>query len=299
MFIKIGVETLPPITLVAHRLLFGFAVIATVVAVAREPLPRRPRQYLHLLAMAVVNIVIPFLLITWGEQSPHMDSAFAAILNGTVPLFVLVLAPMFLPDERITLKRILGLAIGFAGVIVLFAPSLVSFADNDLWAEGALLGSAVSYGVGAVYATRNVRGLRPMIPALFQVGFALVITGVLALVVEQPIGRIDPAPEAIFAVVWLGILGSGFAYLAYFRILRDWGATRASAVAYLLPVFGIAFGTLRGEGITIERVLGTALIIGGVALVNSKVASAPVVVASAGDSAVPPRSPGHAIESTP
>jgi drug/metabolite transporter (DMT)-like permease len=219
--------------------------------------------------MACVNIVVPFVLITWGESRPGMDSALASILNATVPLFVLVIAPMFLPDERITPARIVGLAVGFAGVVVLFAPSLVNLGDNDFAGEGALIASSISYAAGNVYARRNVRGLRPMIPALFQVTFALVISATLALLIERPIGTVSPAPEAIVAVVWLGIFGSGLAYLCYFRILRDWGATRTSLVAYLLPVVGIVFGTFRGEPVTVERVAGTALIIGGVALVNS------------------------------
>ena len=219
--------------------------------------------------MSIINIVLPFFLITWGESRPSMDSALAAILNATVPLFVLVIAPMFLPDERITLPRIAGLVVGFIGVVVLFAPSLVDLSDNDFLAEAALLGSAVSYAFGNIYARRNVRGLRPMIPALFQVSFALLISAGLALVFEQPIGRVTPAPEAWVAVVWLGVFGSGLAYLCYFRILRDWGATRTSMVAYLLPVVGIVMGTFRGEAVTIERVVGTVLIVGGVALVNS------------------------------
>jgi drug/metabolite transporter (DMT)-like permease len=268
-WIKIGVETIPPLTLIALRLFFGFLVIAAVVAIAREPLPRNPRQYGHLLVMAVVSIVLPFFLITWGEHSPSMDSALAAILNSTVPLFVLVLAPVFLPDERITLPRVAGLVLGFVGVVVLFAPGLVNVDDHDFVAEAALLGSAVSYAVGVVYARRNVQGLRPMIPALFQVTFALVIAAILALVIERPIGRVTPAPEAIVAILWLGILGSGVAYLAFFRILREAGATRTSLVAYLLPVVGIALGTVRGEAITVERVIGTALIIVGIALVNT------------------------------
>lgn len=274
-WIKIGVESLPPLTLVALRLFFGFLIVGATVLLFREPLPRSARQYGHLVVMAVVNIVLPFWLITWGEQS--IDSALAAILNGTVPLFVIVIAPLFLPDERVTLARVVGLAVGFIGVVVLFAPDLVNLGDGDLAGELALLGASVSYAVGNVYAKRNVRGLRPMIPALFQVGFALLITAGLALVLEQPIGRIAPPPEAWVAVVWLGILGSGFAYLAYFRLLRDWGATRTSLVAYLLPVVGILMGTLIGEPITVPRVVGTALVVGGVALVNSRYGQRPLL----------------------
>lgn len=268
-WIKLGVETIPPLTLIALRLFFGFLVLAAVVAVAREPLPRSARQYGHLLVMSVINIVLPFFLITWGEQSPSMDSALASILNATVPLFVLVIAPLFLPDERITLPRVLGLIIGFLGVVMLFAPSLVNLADNDFLAEGALIGSSISYALGNIYAKQKVKSLRPMIPALFQVTFALIISTILALAFEQPIVRVSPAPIAWVAVVWLGVFGSGLAYLGYFRVLREWGATRTALVAYLLPVFGIAMGTLRGEAVTLERVAGTALIIAGVALVNS------------------------------
>ncbi len=290
-FIKIGVEAgLPPLTLVASRLFFGFLVLVTVVAIAREPLPRSPRQYGHLLVMSVVNIVLPFFLITWGEQS--IDSALAAILNATVPLFVIVIAPLFLPDEHVTLNRVVGLAVGFAGVLVLFAPDLGVLEGNNLLGWLALIGSSVSYALGNVYAKRNVTGLRPMIPALFQVTFALAISAVLALVIERPIGRVPVTRDSLFAVVWLGVLGSGFAYLLYFRILRDWGATRTSLVAYLLPVFGIALGVLLNEPVTPNRILGTLLIVGGVALVNSRYGKRRLFGAAAttptGASAAPP-----------
>lgn len=278
-WIKVAVETVPPFTLIAGRLFFGLLIVAGTVLIAREPIPRSGRQYLHLFVMACVNIAIPFTLITWGEQS--IDSALASILNGTVPLLVIVLAPMFLPDETVTINRVVGLAVGFIGVVVLFAPDLVNLGDGDLLGELALLGSSLSYAVGNVYAKRNVKGLRPMIPALFQVAFAFVVVGLLALVVEQPFGRIDPTPEAWFAIVWLGILGSGFAYLCYFRLLKDWGATRVSLVAYTLPVVGIVMGTFIGEAITPPRIVGTVLIIAGVALVNSRYGQRPLFARSA------------------
>ncbi len=268
LWIKIGLESLPPLTLIAGRLLLGGAFLAVVVAIARQPLPREPRQYGHLFVMAVVNIVMPFVLITVGEQS--IDSALAAILTATVPLTVIVLAPMFLPDERITLPRIAGLAVGFAGVILLVAPDLVNLSDADLTGELMMLGAAICYGIGNVYAKRNVRGLRPMIPALFQVLFAVAIIVPMALVFEQPVGNVSPAPEAIVAVIWLGLLGSGVAYLCYFTILAHWGATRTSMVAYLLPVVGIVLGAVvMGDPVTVTRIVGTSLIIAGIALVNS------------------------------
>jgi drug/metabolite transporter (DMT)-like permease len=115
-----------------------------------------------------------------------------------------------------------------------------------------------------------------MIPALFQVGFALVMVLVLAFVFEHPLNA-GMTPNAMVAVIWLGLLGSGLAYLVFFRILGRWGATRTSMVAYLLPVYGIALGGLvLNEKIDIRLVIGTALIIGGVALVNSKYGARPL-----------------------
>ncbi len=268
LWIKIGLGSLPPLTLIAGRLGIGAIFLASVVAVARQELPRRPMQYLHLFVMSIVNVVMPFILITVGEQS--IDSSLASILNATVPLTVIVLAPLFLPDERVTLARVAGLALGFSGVILLVAPDLVNLGDSDLSGELMMIGSSICYGIGNVYARRNVHGLRPMVPALFQVSFAALIAVPLALIVDRPFETVSPAPEAFVAVLWLGSLGSGLAYLAYFTILQQWGATRTSMVAYLLPVVGIALGAVvLGDPVTLNRIGGAALVIAGIALVNS------------------------------
>src|SRR5688500_2748827 len=169
LFIKIGVEAgLQPFTLVTLRLLVGFALLAVVVAAAREQLPRSPRVYGHLLVMAAFSVAIPFSLITWAEQS--VDSTLASVLNGAVPLFVIVIAAIFLRDEPISINRLVGLAIGFIGVAVLVGFDPAQLAGGDFGAKLALIGSSVSYAIGGVYARRMVHGLRPMIPALFQVG---------------------------------------------------------------------------------------------------------------------------------
>ena len=270
LFIKIGVETITPLTLVAGRLFFGLLLLVAAVAIARERLPREARIYRHLVVMSVLNIVIPFFLITWAEQTT--SSALAAILNATVPLFTIVFAASFLHDEPITVNRLAGLAIGFIGVVLIVSRNLV-LDDGDIAGEIALIGSSISYGMGNVYNRRNVRGLRPMIPALFQVGFAFAIVVVLAFAFERPL-ETEFTRDGLLAIVWLGILGSGFAYLAYFRILGEWGATRTSMVAYLLPIVGITLGVVvLGEAVDIRVLAGTALVIGGVALVNSRFGS--------------------------
>jgi drug/metabolite transporter (DMT)-like permease len=269
LFIKIGVDAgLQPFTLVSLRLLIGLALLAAVVGIAREALPRERRTYGHLLVMGFFSVALPFMLITWAEQS--VDSSLAAVLTGAVPLFVIPFAALILRDERITVNKVVGILIGLVGVAIVVGFDPASLAGDELVAELALIGAAASYAVGGVYARRNVKGLRPMIPALFQVAFALVMVGIPAIVLEGPI-RLDIRPDALLAVIWLGLLGSGAAYLVFFRLLGHWGATRTSLVAYLLPIWGIALGALvLAEPIDARLILGTALVIGGIALVNRR-----------------------------
>jgi drug/metabolite transporter (DMT)-like permease len=267
LFIKLAVDDFGTFTLVALRLAIGAALLWTVVRLAGQQLPRQRRTYGHLLVMSIVNIALPFLLITWAER--NVESALAAILTSIVPLFVAVLAPLFIHDEPMRINGIAGLSVGFIGVVVLTSRGL-SGAGSHIESDLALIGSSLSYAVGAVYTRRNVRGLSPMIPAVFQVSFAFIITGAIALLFERP-WETRPDLVAVGSIIWLGLLGSGLAYLAFFRLLGRWGATRTAAVAYVLPVVGIVLGFLvLQEPIDARMIFGTALIIVGVALVNSR-----------------------------
>jgi drug/metabolite transporter (DMT)-like permease len=267
LFIKLAVDDFGTFTLVALRLVVGSLLLWTVVRMAGQALPREPRMYGHLLVMAIVNITIPFLLITWAEQS--VESSLAAILTSPVPLFAIVLSSFFLPDEPMRVNGVVGLVVGFIGVVIITSRGLTG-EGSSLAGEIALLGAAFSYAAGAVYSRRNVRGIPPMIPAVFQVTFAALITGTVALLFEHP-WTAQPDPQAIFSILWLGILGSGLAYLAVFRLFAHWGATRTTLVAYLLPVVGIVLGYLvLDEAVDARLIIGTALVIAGVGLVNSR-----------------------------
>src|SRR3954447_8963733 len=269
LFIRIGVQHgLEPFTLIMFRLLIGFALLAAVVLAAREPLPRDPRTYGHLFVMGAINIAVPFSLITFAETT--VDSLLASVINSAVPLFVIVIAALFRKGETITVNRLAGLVVGFVGVAILVGVDITKFTSGGAAGELALIGATISYAVGNVYAKRHVHGLRPMIPAVFQVFFGLVITATLAFTTEHPLD-VAWTPEAVLSVVWLGLLGSGLAYLAHFRTLQRWGAARTSVVASLLPIGGIALGALvLGEPITPNMIVGAALIVGGIALVNSR-----------------------------
>lgn len=269
LFIKIGVDAgLQPFTLVMLRLLIGSALLGTVVLIARERLPRERRFYAHISVVGFFGIALPFVLITFAETS--VDSALAAVLTAPVPLFVIPFAALLLPEEGLTVNKVIGVVIGLIGVAVLVGFDPAQLGTNDFFAEIILIAAAISYAIGGVYARRFVQGYRPMIPALFEVFTAFVMVAVLAFIFERPLSA-SLNSDAIIAVVWLGLIGSGLAFLAFFRLLGRWGAARTSLVAYLLPVWGIILGAIvLHEQIPPQLLLGTALVIGGIAIVNAR-----------------------------
>ena len=271
LFIKIGVESLGPFTLVSLRVLFAAAFLTLVVLATRQPLPREWRVLRHLLVLGLLSIFFPFSLITFGEI--HVSSGAAAVLNATVPLFTILIAAVMLRDDPITMNRVIGLVIGFVGVGLLVAPSLGGpEAGDDLSLAGqiAITLSSVSYALGAVYARRFVQGLPPVVIALGMVTVGFLVSAPLAFLLERPFSS-GIRPEALFGVAWLGILGSGVALLIFYRLIANWGPTRTHLVNYLIPPIGVALGVLvLGESLDPSLLLGTALIIGGVSLVNAR-----------------------------
>ena len=272
LFIKIGVETLPPLSLVAWRLLVGVAVLAVVVAVTRTPLPRDPRTLGHLAVLGAVNIAIPFWLIGWAEL--RISSGLTGILQSVSPFFTLVLAASFVHDEHITRGRVAGIAIGFLGIFVLSAPNLAEAGTaagaERLLGELAVVLASLAYGSGNAYARRTLRETRPLVLATGQVVWALLMVVPLALLVDGGIS-LPRVPEAVLAVGWLGAVGTGFAYLVFFRLLTRWGPTRASLVAYLLPVVAVVLGVVvLGEVVDATFLAGAVLIVMGIWVVNRR-----------------------------
>jgi drug/metabolite transporter (DMT)-like permease len=272
LFIKIGVETLPPLSLVLLRVLVGLGILATVVAVTRTPLPRDPRTLGHLAVLGAVNIAIPFWLIGWAEL--HIDSGLAGVLQSTAPFFTLVIAATFIHDEHITRGRVAGIALGFVGIVVLSVENIADLGSalgaERLAAELAVVGASLAYAIGNTYARRTLRHARPLVLATGQVGWAVILVAALALLVDGGI-TLPAVPEAVFSVAWLGAVGTGFAYLVFFRLLTGWGPTRASLVAYLLPVVAVILGVVvLGETIDALFVAGAVLIVAGVWVVNRR-----------------------------
>ncbi len=289
LFLKIGLnEGLEPFTLVAWRMTLATLFLVGVLVVGRGRLPRAPGALRKVALLGVINVAVPGLLITWGTQS--IPSALASILNGLQPLFAIVLAAIVLHDEPLTLNG-LSPAGGLRRCGPAGSPNLgetrpgVSSTDM-LLGEIAVILAAVSYAVAAVYARHAITGARLVIDpatgprratsaeiALPQVATACLITVALAATLERPqegVVGLPPTPAAWLAVLWVGVLGSGVAYLLFFGIMRAWGATRTTLVTYALPVMGIALGVIvLDERLHAEEVLGTALVLAGLVLASS------------------------------
>jgi drug/metabolite transporter (DMT)-like permease len=278
LWIKIGVAEIGPITLVAFRLLFALLGLMVVFALQRRAFPRDAKTLWALVFMGVFNTAIPFALISWGET--RIDSALAAILNGTVPLFTIVIAHYWLSDEKISLMRVVGLIVGFFGVVVLvsrdFGPQGVR---SSIVGQLAVLAASVSYAVSATFSRRHLRGIAPVVQATSIVFIADVLAWAGVPLAERPVTW-PTLPITWFALIWLGLLGSCFAYLLYFYLLNSVGATKSTLVTYVFPVIGLILGIIfLGETADWRLLVGSALVVGGIAVVNVRMrAGAPVAV---------------------
>lgn len=270
LWIKIAVENVTPFVLVALRVSFGLLGLVVVMVAQRRSLPRDRRTILKFIFMGIFNTVIPFLLITWGET--RIDSSLASILNGTVPLFTIVIAHFWLHDEKITGPRLAGLIVGFVGVVVLvvqdFDPGAL---QGNLLGQLAVLLASISYATALTFSRRYLRGTKPVV----QSTMILVVATAAMWIVTPAADRsvvLPSTPLTWLAITWLGVLGLCVAYLLFFYLNNVWGPTRASLVTYVFPVVGVVLGIIfLNETLTWNMIIGSALVVCGILVVNFKV----------------------------
>ena len=267
LFIKIAVDGyLSPPELILLRLLIATIVLYLVVRWRGQRLPRERRVWRSFAVMGLVGAAMPFLLIAWGETM--MDSSLAAILNATVPIMTVLLAHVLTRTERLTPTRLLGVLLGFVGVLVLVAgPSARGHAAQ--WpGVVALLVASLCYAFVAIFARSNLRDVPPELASTGQMFFGaifLAVPGAVATVTA----RHAPEMGALAAMLALALLGTVGAYLLYYRLIARVGATRTTMSTYLLPVFAVVYGALfLHEPVGPRLLLGFALILLGVAVVN-------------------------------
>lgn len=269
-FGRIAVQHVPPMTLVLCRV--SLAAIALHLAFARMPgfYQTLVSHWRALLTMGLINNAIPFTLIFAGQT--EIGSGLASILNATTPLWAVLVAQVFTTDEKITAAKLIGCALGFAGMVMLMGPAALGIADSPLWAKLAVVGAAISYGFAASFGKR-FKGLSPRVTATGQLTASTLIMLPLALIVDQPWALPVPPLDVIAAILALALVSTAFAYVVFFRILSVAGATSASLVTLLVPPAAILLGILfLGETLSLTEALGLGLIALGLLSLDNRLA---------------------------
>jgi len=269
LFIKVAVDEIEPAPMMAFRTLVAAAVLLSYVVwrFGRERAGRELRDaWRHCLVLGVFNAALPFWLIAWGEQ--HIDSGLAAVVQASVPIFNALLVLRFLPHERLTRMRGLGLAIGLAGVAVVTGIHPEGGSLAILGAFAVVL-SSLSYASGGVYGQRAVSGTPgPVLAAGSMLAAGLLLTPLALFQLPDS----TPSLEAMASLFALTLLGTALAQLILFRVLAHHGSSRLSLVTYLMPGFALVYGALiLDEEITAATAVGLLLILGGVALASGAV----------------------------
>jgi drug/metabolite transporter (DMT)-like permease len=269
-FTGIAVTELPTFTIVVLRVGLAALALWAVVLASATDMPENLSFWRAIALMAVINSVLPYLLIVWGQSL--VPSGLASIFVATTPLFGVLLAHFMTSDERMTVPRVASVVCGFAGVIVLIGPSLLGDLGTDLLAQLALLGGALCYALSGIYGRRFSRdGISPLITATAQLTVSTVLLLPLALYIDQPWTLAMPGLAASAAVLGFALVSTAFAYLLYFRILAIAGATNLLLVNFLVPVSAIMLGvSILNETLKIEHLIGMALIFIGLALRDGK-----------------------------
>jgi drug/metabolite transporter (DMT)-like permease len=268
LFIKVALEGLAPTQIVLGRITLGAATLAAIVAVRHGRMPRDLATWAHLAFVSVLNNLLPFFLFAWGEQ--RVASSLAGIYNATTPLFTLLVAMAALPAERPTRARFAGIALGFLGVVVVLAPWR-GVAGSSLTGQLACLTAGGCYGFGIVYTRRFLSG-RGHAPLVLAAGQLICSSAILLLAVPLWAGHAPRlAPSVVASILALSILGTGIAYLIFYRLIGEIGATSASTVTYVIPLIAVALGVVAlGEHIGWNDFAGAAVVVAGIAVAEGR-----------------------------
>lgn len=266
LFIKIIVEDVSPVELVAGRLFFGAIAVLAFIVVTKHEFRWAPGIPGKMAVQAVGANIVPFWLISWGEQ--HINSGTASVLNSTVPIFTAVFAAAFLAEERFTAGRLIGLLLGFAGIIVLTGDDALRITDSDVLGQMAVVAAAVCYGASAVYSRTLLRENDPVTLSALQLLMGTAFCVPLVFALQGAPGYASMGLDAWGSLVALGLGGTGIAYIVFLWLIEHVGSVRASLVTYIVPVVALFLGwAVLGESLGLNVIAGAALIVFGVATV--------------------------------
>lgn len=260
-FIKIGVETIPPITLIAARTLIAGLILIAIIRLRGLRLPADPATWKRFLFQASLNSVIPFTAIAWAEQTT--EAGVAAILNSTTPIFTFLITLLITRHEPVTSRRLFGVATGLTGTCLIIGVQALGRLGHELWAQIAIVAATICYAGAAIFG-RNFRGLDPMIPAAGSLISGAIILIPLSLIIDRP-WTLEPSTNSMMALLGLAVFSTAAAFTIYFRLIHTLGSVGTTAQAYLRVPIGVGIGVIfLGERLTSTAWLGLAFVIIGV-----------------------------------
>lgn len=267
--IRIALDEIGFVTAVAHRVFWAALVLWAVVALLRLPVPRSPRVWGAFLVMGLLNNVIPFSLMTWGQL--HIETGLTSILNAATAIFGVLVAALVFRDERLTLRRGLGVALGFSGVAVAIGLDNLAQFDLQSLAQLAVLGGTLSYALASSWARVTLSGLAPQVAAagmltgssLVMLPAAFLLDGVPSLALQA---------ETLVAIAYYALAATALAYLLYYRVLAMAGSGNLMLCTLLIPPVAIVLGAwVRGEDLLPQAYLGFALLALGLVILDGRV----------------------------
>jgi drug/metabolite transporter (DMT)-like permease len=260
-FIKLGVATIPPITLIAARTLIAATVLLIVLRIRGLRLPSDATTWRRFFIQACLNTAVPFTLIAWAETTT--DAGLAVILNSTTPVFAFLMTVLFVRHEPVSGRKMAGIAAGFSGIVLIVGMQALNGVGRELLAQLSVIAASVCYG-GAVIFGKNFKGLDPMMPAAGSLICGAALLAPLSLVVDQP-WTLSPSASSIFALLTLSVFSTALAFVIYYRLIRTLGSVGTTSQAYLRVPIGVAIGVIfLGESLPPTAWIGLVLVVIGV-----------------------------------
>lgn len=269
LFVAIALPTYPPLTIVAFRVVSAAIVLHFVIYFSSVRWPTEKRFVVDITIMGLLNNVIPFALIAWGQL--YVASGLASVFNAMTPIFTLVVAHYFIAEERLTGLKISGAAMGLVGVIVLIGYDALAGLSQNVTGQLAIVAAAVSYAFAGVWAKKRLGSYPPLTLATGQVTASAFILSAIALMVDGAVIWTNPHLDILLVLVALGIFSTALAYIIYFRILALAGASNLLLVTFLIPISAIAAGiVVLDESLKNQHIAGIICIAIGLALIDGR-----------------------------
>lgn len=260
-FIKVGIETIPPVTLIAARTLIAGALLVAILRLRGLCLPKDRAVWGRFLVQACLNSAVPFTLIAWAEQS--VDAGLAVILNSLTPVVTFLITAFVTRHEAVSSRKLAGVVAGLTGASLIIGVGALNGLGRDVLAQLAVVTATVCYACAAIYG-KNFKGLDPMMPAAGSLicGAALLLPA--SLVIDHP-WTLSPSPSSLVALLALSAFSTSLAFVIYFRLVHTLGSVATTSQAYLRVPIGVAIGAIfLGERLSLSSWIGLAFVMVGV-----------------------------------